>query len=76
MFSRCSKIVVASLLISYLWNTMRHLKLERKMMAKVTCGLQAMHRWRGSEVAGGDGEICLPHDICLPHTRTIMILIH
>ncbi|XP_066354903.1 ATP-dependent DNA helicase PIF1-like [Miscanthus floridulus] len=66
-----AKIVGASLRMSYLWNSIRHLKLVRNMRAKSDPWFAEylLRIWGGSEEANGDGEIGLPDDICIPQTR-------
>jgi hypothetical protein len=63
-----AQIIGASLQMSYLWNSMRHLKLVRNMRAKSDLWfaeyLQCIGG--GSEEANSDGEIFLPDDICIP----------
>ena len=50
---------------------MRHLKLVRNMRAKSDPWFAAylLRIGGGSEEANGDGEICLPDDICILQTR-------
>jgi len=65
-----AQIVGASLRMSYLWDSMRHLKLMRNMRAKRDPWF-AEYLLRvdgGSEETTVDDEIHLPHDICIPHT--------
>jgi hypothetical protein len=64
------QIVGASLRMSYLWNSMRHLKLVRNMRTKRDPWFaEYLLRIRGgSEEANGDGEIHLSDDICIPQT--------
>ena len=66
-----AQIVGASLRMSYLWNSMRHLKLARSMRAKSDPWFAEylLRIGGGSEEANGDGEIRLPDDICIPQTR-------
>ena len=66
-----AQIVGASLRMSYLWNSMRHLKLVRNMRAKSDPWFAEylLRIGGGSEEANGDGEIRLPDDICIPQTR-------
>uniref|UniRef100_K3Y1Y3 ATP-dependent DNA helicase n=1 Tax=Setaria italica TaxID=4555 RepID=K3Y1Y3_SETIT len=52
-----AQIVDASLRRSYLWESMHHLKLVRNMRA------QSDPWWHG-----GDGDVCLPNDICVPYS--------
>jgi hypothetical protein len=65
-----AQIVGASLRMSYLWKSMRHLKLVHNMRAQ-------SHPWfaeyllrvgDGSEESNGDSDIRLPEEICVPHT--------
>ena len=56
--------------MSYLWDSMQHLKLVRNVRAKSDPWF-AEYLQRiggGSEEAIGDDEIYLPHDICITHT--------
>ncbi|XP_066311551.1 uncharacterized protein [Miscanthus floridulus] len=66
-----AQVVGASLHMSYLWDSMRHLKLVHNMRAK--CDLwfaEYLLRVGGvSEEVTVDDEIRLPHDICIPHIR-------
>ena len=65
-----AQVVGASLRMSYLWDSMRHLKLVRNMRAKSDPWF-AEYLLRidgGSKEAIVDDEICLPHDIRIPHT--------
>ena len=66
-----AQVVGASLCMSYLWDSMRHLKLMRNMRAKSYPWFAEylLRVGRGSEEATVDDEIHLPHDICIPHTR-------
>ena len=66
-----AQVVGASLRMSYLWDSMRHLKLVRNMRAKSDPWFAEylLHVGGGSEEATVDDEIHLPHDICVPHTR-------
>ena len=54
----------------YLWDSMQHLKLVRNMRAKSDpwFAKYLLRVDRGSKEATVDDEICLPHDICIPHT--------
>ena len=63
-----AQVVGASLRMSYLWNSMRHLKLVRNMRAKSDPWFaEYLLRIGGSfEEANGDGEIRLPDNICIP----------
>ncbi|XP_066333720.1 uncharacterized protein [Miscanthus floridulus] len=65
-----AQIVGASLRMSYLWGSMRHLKLVRNMRAKSDPWFAAylLCIGGGSEEVSGDDEIRLPHNICVPHT--------
>ncbi|XP_002457981.2 ATP-dependent DNA helicase PIF1 [Sorghum bicolor] len=57
--------------MSYLWNSMRHLKLVHNMRAKSDPWFAEylLRIGGGLEEANGDGEIRLPDEICIPHTR-------
>ena len=61
----------------YLWDSMQHLKLVRNMRAKSDPWFAEylLRVGGGSEEATDDDEIRLPRDICVPHTRKIVILI-
>ena len=63
-------MVGASLRMSYLWDCMRHLKLVHNMRAKSDpwFAKYLLRVGGGSEEANDDDEICVPHDICIPHT--------
>jgi hypothetical protein len=65
-----AQIVGASLRMSYLWNSMRHLKPVRNMRAKSDPWFveYLLRIGGGSEEAKGDGEIHLLDDICIPQT--------
>ena len=64
-----AQVVGASLRMSYLWDSMRHLKLVRNMRAKSDPWFaEYLCVGRGSEEPTVDDEIRLPHDICVPHT--------
>jgi hypothetical protein len=65
-----AQIVGASLRISYLWNSMHHLKLVCNMRAKSDPWFAEylLRIGGGSEEANGDGEIHLLDDICIPRT--------
>jgi hypothetical protein len=65
-----AQIVGASLRMSYLWNSIRHLKLVRNMRAKSDPWFSdyLLRIGEGSEEANNDDEILLPDDICIPHT--------
>ena len=72
-----AQVVGASLWMSYLWDSMRHLKLVRNMRAKSDPWFAEylLRVGGGSEEVTVDDEIRLPHDICVPHTENIVILI-
>ena len=65
-----AQVVGASLRMSYLWNSMRHLKLVHNMRAKSDSQFAEylLHFGRGSEETNGNDKIHLSHDICVPHT--------
>jgi hypothetical protein len=65
-----AQVVGASLRMSYLWDSMRHLKLVRNMRAKSDPWFAEylLRVGGGTEEANGDDEIRLPRDICIPHT--------
>jgi hypothetical protein len=62
--------IVGASLMSYLWDSMRHLKLVRYMRAKSDPWFveYLLRVGGGSEEASIDDEIHLPRDICIPHT--------
>jgi hypothetical protein len=64
-----AQVVGASLRMSYLWDSMRHLKLVRNMRAKRDpwFAKYLLRVGGGCEEANGDDEIRL-RDICIPHT--------
>ena len=66
-----AQVVGASLRMSYLWDSMRHLKLVRNMRAKSDpwFAKYLLRVGGGSEEATIDDEIHLPHDICVSHIR-------
>jgi len=66
-----AQIVGASLRMSYLWNSMRHLKLVHNMRAKSDPWFveYLLRIGGGLEEANGHGEIHLLDEICIPHTR-------
>jgi len=72
-----AQIVSASLQMSYLWDSMRHLKLVCNMRAKSDQWFAEylLRIGGGSEEATIDDQICLPHDVCVPHTGKIVTLI-
>jgi hypothetical protein len=63
--------------MSYLWDSMRHLKLVCNMRAKSDQWFAEylLRIGGGSEEATIDDQICLPHDVCVPHTGKIVTLI-
>ncbi|XP_066384831.1 ATP-dependent DNA helicase PIF1-like [Miscanthus floridulus] len=65
-----AQVVGASLRMSYLWDSMRHLQLVHNMRAKSNLWFAGylLRVGGGSEEATVNDEICLPHDICVPHT--------
>ena len=66
-----AQIVDASLRRSYLWDSMRHLKLVRNMRAQSDPWFAnyLLGIGGGTEEVNGDGDIHLPDDICVPFTR-------
>jgi hypothetical protein len=65
-----AQIVDASLWRSYLWGSMRHLKLVHNMRAQSDPWF-AEHLLRiggGTEEVNSDGEVKLPDEICIPYT--------
>ncbi|KAL6640358.1 hypothetical protein ACP70R_022207 [Stipagrostis hirtigluma subsp. patula] len=65
-----AQIVGASLHRSYLWESMRHLKLVRNMRAQSDPWFAdyLLRIGDGTEDVNDDGEVCLPDDICVPCT--------
>ncbi|KAL6639554.1 hypothetical protein ACP70R_023284 [Stipagrostis hirtigluma subsp. patula] len=65
-----AQIVGASLRRSYLWESMRHLKLVRNMRAQNDPWFAdyLLRIGDGTEDVNDDGEVCLPDDICVPCT--------
>ena len=65
-----AQVVSASLRMSYLCNSMQHFKLMCNMRAKSDLWFAEylLCIGGGSEEANGDGEICLPDDICVSRT--------
>ena len=65
-----AQIVDASLRRSYLWDSMRHLKLVRNMRAQSDPWFvdYLLRIGGGTEEVNGDGDVCLPDDICVPYT--------
>jgi hypothetical protein len=65
-----AQIVGASLRMSYLWKSMRHLKLVCNMRAQSDPWFAEylLRVGGGSEESNGDGDIRLPDGICVPHT--------
>jgi hypothetical protein len=65
-----AQIVGASLRMSYIWNSMRHLKLVRNMRAKSDPWFAEylLRIGGGSEETNCNGEVHLPDDICIPQT--------
>ncbi|KAL6648338.1 hypothetical protein ACP70R_012562 [Stipagrostis hirtigluma subsp. patula] len=65
-----AQIVGASLRRSYLWESMRHLKLVRNMRAQSDPWFAdyLLRIGGGIEDVNDDGEVCLPDDICVPCT--------
>jgi hypothetical protein len=66
-----AQVVGASLCMSYLWDSMRHLKLVRNMRAKSNPWFveYLLRVGGGSEEVIINDEMLLPHDICIPHTE-------
>ncbi|XP_066374491.1 uncharacterized protein [Miscanthus floridulus] len=64
-----AQVVGSSLHMSYLWDSMRHLKLVRNMRAKSDPWFAEylLRIDEGSKEVTIDDEIRLPHDICIPH---------
>ena len=66
-----AQVVGASLRMSYLWDSMRHLKLVRNMRANDDpwFAKYLLHIGRGSEEANDHDKVCLPHDMCVPYNE-------
>uniref|UniRef100_K3ZZS1 DNA helicase Pif1-like 2B domain-containing protein n=1 Tax=Setaria italica TaxID=4555 RepID=K3ZZS1_SETIT len=64
------QIVDASLRRSYLWESMHHLKLVRNMRAQSDPWFAEylLRIGGGTEEVNGDGDVCLPDDICVPYS--------
>ena len=60
----------ASLRRSYLWDSMHHLKLVCNMRAQSDLGFAEymLCIGCGTEEVNGDGDVCLPDEICVPYT--------
>uniref|UniRef100_K3YCB4 ATP-dependent DNA helicase n=2 Tax=Setaria italica TaxID=4555 RepID=K3YCB4_SETIT len=65
-----AQIVDASLRRSYLWESMHHLKLVRNMRAQSDLWFAEylLRIGGGTEEVNGDGDVCLPDDICVPYS--------
>jgi hypothetical protein len=65
-----AQVVGASLRMSHLWSSMRHLRLVRNMRAKADPWFAAylLRIGGGTEEANADGQILLPKEICIPQT--------
>ncbi|WVZ82077.1 hypothetical protein U9M48_029383 [Paspalum notatum var. saurae] len=65
-----AQVVDASLRRSYLWESMRHLKLVRNMRAQSDPWFAEyiLRVGNGTEEDNGDGYIRLPDEICVPYT--------
>jgi hypothetical protein len=65
-----AQIVGASLQTSYLWDSMRHLKLVRNMRAQSdpSFAKYLLHIGCGTEDVNGHGDVHLPDEICVPYT--------
>uniref|UniRef100_K3Z0C7 ATP-dependent DNA helicase n=1 Tax=Setaria italica TaxID=4555 RepID=K3Z0C7_SETIT len=63
-----AQIVDASLRRLYLWESMRHLKLVRNMRTQSDPWFAEylLRIGGGTEEVNGDGDVCLPDDICVP----------
>jgi len=72
-----AQTVGASLRMSYLWDSMRHLKLVRNIRAKSDpwFAKYLLCIGGGSEEAHDDDEVRLSRDICVPYTGKMAILI-
>ena len=64
-----AQIVDASLRRSYLWDSMRHLKLVHNMRAQSDPWFAdyLLRIGGGTEEVNGDGDVRLPDDICVPY---------
>jgi ATP-dependent DNA helicase PIF1 len=65
-----AQIVGASLRRSYLWESMRHLKLVRNMRAQSDPWFAdyLLRIGGGTEEVNGDGNVCIPDEICVPYS--------
>ncbi|RCV43190.1 hypothetical protein SETIT_9G275200v2 [Setaria italica] len=65
-----AQIVDATLRRSYLWESMHHLKLVRNMRAQSDPWFAEylLRIGGGTEEVNGDGDVCLPDDICVPYS--------
>ncbi|KAL6839328.1 hypothetical protein ACP4OV_031000 [Aristida adscensionis] len=65
-----AQIIDASLRRSYLWDSMRHLKLVQNMRAKSDAWFAEylLRIGGGTEATNNDGDVHLPDEICLPYT--------
>uniref|UniRef100_K4A156 ATP-dependent DNA helicase n=1 Tax=Setaria italica TaxID=4555 RepID=K4A156_SETIT len=65
-----AQIVDASLRRSYLWESMHHLKLMRNMRTQSDPWFAEylLRIGGGTEEVNGDGDVCLPDDICVPYS--------
>ncbi|XP_012704505.1 uncharacterized protein LOC105915159 [Setaria italica] len=64
-----AQIVDASIQRSYLWESMRHLMLMRIMRVQSDLWFveYLLCIGGGAEEVNGDGDVCLPDDICVPY---------
>jgi ATP-dependent DNA helicase PIF1 len=65
-----AQIVAASLWSSYLWESMRHLKLVQNMREQSDPWFAEylLHVGGGTEEANHDGDVRLPDEVCVPYT--------
>ncbi|PWZ06841.1 ATP-dependent DNA helicase PIF1 [Zea mays] len=65
-----AQVVASSLRMSYLWESMSHLKLVSNMRAKNDPWFAEflLRVGGGTEETNSDGDICLPDDVCVPYS--------
>ncbi|PWZ33301.1 ATP-dependent DNA helicase PIF1 [Zea mays] len=65
-----AQVVASSLRMSYLWESMSHLKLVSNMRAKNDPWFAEylLRVGNGTEDTNSDGDICLPDEVCVPYS--------
>jgi hypothetical protein len=65
-----AQVVASSLRMSYLWESMSHLKLVSNMRAKNDPWFAEylLRVGGGTEDTNSDGDICLPDEVCVPYS--------